>query len=501
MLPIWVCLSGIITWALAGSPLRFPQHSKATPEKTEIETIPAKSACIVQRHNAHASSQGAYLISLINLNKISNTCHQLVSQLEVANSILEENKSELLKGSGFDINKINFLLIKLEHKFNDVIKYVKKLYICDDDLTRTIADELTKLKKKLDQNWSRVTMTEKSTRARRLIQVRPIMTTDFPTAIAALGVGVLGGGIMGLFGSKSYDSDISKINDQLHTTDNKIQITNKRIDMIAQNVSISMQKIKLILDKMDEYRSTADKKDNLSWNIEMVIETIENTHTLLRLNEISINLLRNGIINMDLIDTLTLRKVIEEGEETFPDLEFPIDVTGRDMKNLGRIMKIKEIQNGKFVAILPMIEKTKFEIYSLVPIPIKIEKHIMIANIDKIILMKGDEYIITTPDHLTKVGNKTYILDSVHPVWKTDRKSCELSAVRNNTEDILNLCNFVKVGIEDGLYLTETETKRMIYVTEKKTIIINCPEGNWRNTMIGLHLIPKNCDIESETVK
>jgi hypothetical protein len=62
----------------------------------------------------------------------------------------------------------------------------------------------------------------------------------------------------------------------------------------------------------------------MMWNLEQLAENAINIHLSFRLGEITITMLESGIINPDLIDITTFKKIISEGLNVFTELEFPL---------------------------------------------------------------------------------------------------------------------------------------------------------------------------------
>ena len=217
----------------------------------------------------------------------------------------------------------------------------------------------------------------------------------------------------------------------------------------------------------------------------------------------SITLLRAGILNMELVKIETIQRVVKEGLESFPDLEFPIsEITKKTLPDILKLMEIQDLGGGIFVAILPLVRKDTFEIFSLNPLPMQVSPDIfMIADINNVILKNSREYIITTDEMIIQLSNNTYLLKSTQPLWRINTSTCEWEALQQNVTNLLNLCNFKRLGMTGGVFLAETKHDRLLYVLDKTLVRLNCPDGNLRVSMEGLHNIPSECDIETELVK
>ena len=152
---------------------------------------------------------------------------------------------------------------------------------------------------------------------------RPRQTQNFIGTLLGIRIGAVGGGMVGsLFGSDNLEQ-INTINENLKTVNKKVKITNKRLDVLTQNVANAMKDIKVILDRIQKMTSDGEKRQNIIWNLEQIVDVVSHTELLFKLGETSMTLLRKGFLNLDLVEVGTVQKILEKGIEAFPDLESP----------------------------------------------------------------------------------------------------------------------------------------------------------------------------------
>jgi len=455
-----------------------------------------------------ARIQGAYVLTPITIILKDRLCEDLPSQIKVTNKAVRLlNNIQLDPSDRGVIKQLTYLVLQIELTYTEIIRYVTTLSLCPHEIMSKIRSNFSSLREALNVGWNGMSSIEHKI-APALVAHRPIIpqyqVAQFPSILLGIGAGIIGGTLIGsLFGSSDHTEEIKVINQNLHKTNKNILITNTRLDVLAQNVSIAMGNIKTILEGIQDVTNQRERKHNLYWNLDQVLRVATNTNILFKLVETTITLLREGILNAELIHLPTLQKVVKEGLNIFGDLEFPIhEISKGTLTEIVKLIRIDNLGQGNFIAIIPLVRKTHYKPYSLIPVPVQINSgSFMIADTKDIILEGADDYILTEKNNIIKIGNMTYMLNQIHPVWSKRKSTCEWEGLQQNTGEVFKLCEFRKFGTDTGIHLTETEHNRILYVSEETMVHLNCPDGRIRAPLIGLHTVSPQCDIETEDLK
>ena len=212
-------------------------------------------------------------------------------------------------------------------------------------------------------------------------------------------------------------------------------------------------------------------------------------------------MLRSGKVNSDLLDIETIKAVIKEGLQIYPELEFPIvEISRHSLNDIMSFITIKNLGFNNFIALIPLVYPQRYNIVSMIPHPMQLAEKLLIAEINEIFLYDMDNYVITTANQLHSINNLTHILQKVEPVWNINHTSCELSCFLMDTENIVRLCNFKNLGIPSGIYLTNTPSSRLVFTTQETQLELKCPSGMIRQSLEGITYVPNNCDIKTHDV-
>lgn len=139
--------------------------------------------------------------------------------------------------------------------------------------------------------------------------------------------------------------------------------------------------------------------------------------------------------------------------------------------------------------------------YTLIPHPIQVQQDtLMIAEINDVFLYDHNSYIITNSKNIHSLNDETHLVKNIEPIWDLNQSSCEWECFQGNTTAILFLCNFKKLGTQNGIYLKDTADNRLIYLTKATQVQLDCPAGKIRDVLTGLHIIPFECDITMQGV-
>jgi len=474
---------------------------------------------------------GVYLASRVHVTYLNVTCTKLKHDLQVAAQVADLLTQTNLRGVNVhQAKRYGYLFLKLEESYQITLDYVTALLFCSGrggELWQGFAQFKSKsslvwqlLKRhgytknfptnnsqfpnrkrhntnnettNSSQNESLITMLEKA-RPQGIRQPRsPILI--------GLGLGFLGSYLLGNIFGNDNDDKINELNDNIHKNNKQIRVTNQRIDILAKNVSDSVDTIKTILDKMVELKQDSNIHYAIEWNIDQLLESITTIRDTFKFGELTITLLNQGVINADLIDLKSFKKIIAEGLKAFPEMEFPLETTRYQLNHIIKILKIQRVGHLKFMMIIPLTKKNRYTISSLIPHPVKLDKHhLVLPTLRKIILIDNNTYITTDVENVYSISLTQHMLLNMEPIYKKRRQSCEYEAYKGNGNTMLEVCNYRKVGVTNDTFVVETDQHRLVHFSEKTRVSLDCPDKQVRDTLEGLHKVPLACDITTETV-
>ena len=175
-----------------------------------------------------------------------------------------------------------------------------------------------------------------------------------------------------------------------------IKVTNERIDMLASNVSNAVNTMKNILDKLVDAQETADIHYAVLWNLDQLVACINNIRNVFKFSEFTVTLLHKGILNADLIDLNSLERIVGEGRKSFPHLEFPLPIGRPELTHIVKILKVQLIGHHQFVMVIPLTHIQEYEVFSLIPHPVKLDTtSLVIPELKDVLLKDATSYIIT----------------------------------------------------------------------------------------------------------
>jgi len=250
------------------------------------------------------------------------------------------------------------------------------------------------------------------------------------------------------------------------------------------------------LNKANEQRQT------IMFNLSQLKIAGENTMLLLKITDNTLTLLKASLINSELFDLESFKKVIFEGERHFPQLQFPIrNITRQVLQDIQSLIEIKSVGLNNFLMIIPLVEKYSYNIFQFIPLPVTLPpKELMIADMDKdIMLYNGETYYLTREDKLTKVQNEYLLIEDI-PRWDKTETSCQLEALNKNYNKLIKICRFKKLTNSHDLYLTDSKNHRIMFANTERVITLDCPSGKIRQKIVGLHIVPNKCSIKTDGV-
>ena len=178
---------------------------------------------------------------------------------------------------------------------------------------------------------------------------RPIISRSPPGAEfflgvdAGIGAGLVGGGLIITLFSDGKREEIELINRNINKLHKKISVTNKRLVIIAANVTNAMKNIQVILDNINTLQSGLENRYLLVWHLSQIKEASELILILFKLAEISLSWLREGISSSEVVNIETFKAIKDEGKKNHPDMRFPISEISKN--TIAEIVEVLEIQN------------------------------------------------------------------------------------------------------------------------------------------------------------
>ena len=333
--------------------------------------------------------------------------------------------------------------------------------------------------------------------------IRAVETQQLLGAAVAGIVGLIGGSLITSVFRDDNTEEINILNNNIQKINSNLKFTNTRIDILAKNVTNSLNNIKIILNNINTFSHNAATKYTVTWHAEQLKQAASNLLIMFRVSENSLTLLRAGHINTNLLDMRTLKFVLAEGEKLYKNFEFPIKkLTKNNLKDILPLVKVNQVGRTNFLALIPLVHKNIYEGYTLVPHPITVKNGtLLMAEMNEVLLKGKYNYIIANNKDMNKIANNTYMANRELPTWSYNHKTCEHESVLGHTKSILVRCNFKKIGINTrDIHLTETMQGRMIYLKEKTTVELECPDQRVRDKLIGAHIIPDQCTLKTDKV-
>ena len=377
------------------SPHWRSEHASSPLRRSE----PALSPLTALTWTGRVKISGAYLLSRLSLSFINNTCSKLVSDMVTATqvaAVLERTK--LTNLSENNKNRYGYLLLKIETEFHRILLYQKDLLLCSGrggelwksfqtfkkqssivwklltsaGLPKAFLDNSksnnSKIKDEHANNNSDIAIdpffqennepfipaipalhvydetpeTADKSLVNLLEQARPTVYQRQARHPALLGLGL--GLISSLFLTKFFGSsntqDIQKLNKDIIKQNKLLKLTNQRIDILAKNVTRQVNMIKTILDKIVESQEMQDIHYAILWNLEQIVQSSNIVKNEFRSGEVTVTLLEKDILNPELINLDSLNKTVTEGLQSFPDLEFPVEINRYNMSQIIKLLKI-----------------------------------------------------------------------------------------------------------------------------------------------------------------
>ena len=321
-------------------------------------------------------------------------------------------------------------------------------------------------------------------------------------ALLGLGLGLISSLFLTQFFGSSNTQDIQKLNNDMIKQNKLLKLTNQRIDIFANNVTRQVNTIKTVLDKIVESQEMQDIHYAILWNFEQIVQSSNIVKNEFRSGEVTVTLLEENILNPELINLHSLNKTVTEGLQSFPDLEFPVEINRYNMPQIIKLLKIQRVSHLKFLIIIPLTHKMPYTAYSLVPHPVKIDQNSLAIPEMKEILLKGHgNYILAEKRDIYSLTKNLHILLTVEPIYNDKKITCEYAGFLKMSQDMLSICNYRKAGQVADTLVIETNTKRLVYFSKLTRVTFDCPDKIVKDSFLGLHKLPLACDIITDDVR
>ena len=465
-------------------------------------------------NGAHATTTGAYLITRLDLIFIEELCTLTVHNLETLEaslSLLNQLLINTTRQVSSFTRQISYITQRFELIVRETIQTADNSLLCNDDSLLIMNEKYANLLKTFDTIWKSIAnLTEVQSPIITQIYLenrpppnlsKPEPDVRFAGIIIAGLAGTLGGSLLGnLFKNNDNEEELHIINDKLNKINANLQITKTQIQILTLNVTSAITDIKTVLTNFVEVQEEWQRRSIALWNLETIKNALENTLILLKIAQNTLSLLRNNRVNPDLINIADIKAIISEGELLYPELEFPVPEINRNtMEIILDIINIKTLGNNHFIATIPLIRKRRFSIYSVIPHPMKLANgEIVIAETKELMLYAITDYVLTDLQNLKKIYNNTYLLTANDPIFNITICGCECAGFMSNTDSILQICHFKKLGLPTGVYTHTTQSQRFIYFQKETHVELQCPNERIRQKIQGFHIVPRECNIRSQ---
>ena len=536
LIGIWLT---VITPGRRASPWRSMDASEESSEIPPVTTVIWPGLL---------KTAGAFLMSRINLNFFNDSCTKLSSDMEVAAQVATVlANTELVGTTNNQISHYAFLMLKIETEFHQVLLYQKDLLLCSGRGSelwsnfrkfRTQASLVWSLLKNTDLGISKYIIEgiDRADNNNTLINSTHVKNqditldtyvsnnTDFSTGsvlislleknrppllgrqprhpgLIGLGIGLLGGFFLTKFFNSQNNHDIIKLNHDIEKQNQMIRLTNERIDILTKNVTNSFKTVTKLLEKLTQQQEWTDIHLAILWNLEQIILSTANVRNEFRSGEVTVTLLEKNILNPELLNLVSLNKTITEGLKSFPELEFPVEISRYNMYHIIKLLHIQRISHLKFLIIIPLTHKNPYSVYTLIPHPVKIdETSLVVPEMKEVLLKNKGSYIIAEASNIYSPLRNSHVLLTVEPVYNDNKLTCEYAGFLQNTSAVLKLCNYKKAGQVADTFVVETDSRRLVYFSKLTRVTFDCPDKVMKDTLIGLHKLPLECHIFTDQV-
>ena len=533
----WLSLATLCT----SSPLFWsPRNIEGPPTPVPTTLIPLPGRGLIT---------GGFLISRVNLKFFNNTCMTFAEDLQAVVQIARTLIDNKLVGTrASHIRQYGFMMNKLDDLFRSTIAYLTDLLLCDwegrteiwkrfttftkvraevfsllkkyhtreeavdffdetnpldrlnettfpgtrDEVNETLASFVLKTNQREVNNGSLIHYLEEW-------ETHPIPQARSPILIG-LGLGFVGSLIASkIFGSNS-ESQINEINQNMKNVNRNVRLTNQRIDLLAENVAKSQLNIKKIIEQLTKTQDYDDLHHAIIFNFDQISASIHAVESKFKFAEIITTLLERGIIRPELIHLPSLKKIVEEGLKSFPDLEFPLEINRHHLLDITKLLQIRKVGHLHYLMVIPLTFKTSYKLIKIVPHPIKINDYTLgLPELKEILLIDGNKtYISTREGNLFKVSGNYSVLINSEPINQQGKPSCEWEAYKQNSNNMTKLCNYKKIGHVNDTVVMETPTDRLVYFARTTPVSIDCAGKTIRADLTGMHKFPLKCDIHTK---
>ena len=456
---------------------------------------------------------GAFLVSRLNLKFLNETCSRYSVDLDVASQVVQVlADTQLIGSSENQLKRYSFLLLKLETEFKNVLNYLTDLLLCSGRGTE-LWSKFYNFRDRANTVWKLIAEADASVRTNNphrdpdadpsplpstaaagqsdnsthekvttnlsivnyLEQARPSLQRQkrSPTLLG-VGLGLLGSYIFSQnFGE---DKNLDALNQNILKHNKLLKVTNERIDILSHNVSVSINAIKNVLDKLVEAQNNEEIHFALLWNLDQLAASVAEIKNTFKSGELTLTLLEKGILVSDLLDLNSLKRILAEGRKSFPDMEFPLEINRYTVDHMVKILKIERVSHLKFLMIIPLSYSQNYRLFSLIPHPVQLDlSSLVIPEISNAIITNDVSYMTTDLENIYSILPNKHLLLQVEPVYRKDKRTCEWAGFNQNSSEMVELCNYKKIGQVSDTFVTETPQNRLVYFSKKNASFPRLP--------------------------
>nr|XP_034194813.1 uncharacterized protein LOC117611033 [Osmia lignaria] len=293
------------------------------------------------------------------------------------------------------------------------------------------------------------------------------------------------------------DSIEALLNDNKQTQTllkSQIQIVSSTI----KNFNNSIQSLKLTEETLNNNMKIINKymseTDNYIINLSLETTIMEQVATLLSLciqvsdyfdkNIESINLGNHNIISPFLI---TPKDLCEELINYKDDFELMITPTYKNLPKIYKLMKLQSITINElvvFVIKLPLVKRTNFDLYNLIPLPIQHQNTSIFSFItpqNPYLLLsqqKSNFAVMSDLRNCVEYLEGKYVCTNVNTARTTEESTCEVLLLSPHVKQIPQDCSTKTINAEMEIW-TYIGSNQWLYILQKPTTLtIICGENN-----------------------
>lgn len=282
---------------------------------------------------------------------------------------------------------------------------------------------------------------------------------------------------------KRIEDNISRqhraINEHFSTLDHGLISLNQHVKRITQR---------------EDFLLSVIAAQNLLSNLKQIQDTILDTITDINQGQFSLHLLSPEQLKNEL--NIISGQISKE-------LSLPIDNIETDLSKIYKLLKIKSSMTRRhllFELSFPLISRDNYEIYKLIPVPHKVENHVMeiVTKTEYLAInLRKDKYLTLSIDELQQcIENKEYHLCMLQkPIYhlNAEEKFCVL--------DTNERCKMKRSVCENQWIPLSSTTKYLYFVCTSTSLMVLCenePISRMNINQTGIISLEDNCEIKGK---